>query len=161
MKIIPYILYLLLIALYITILSDLISIFGVGIDLIILLVVAVGLFKSETEAIWFGIAAGIISGSVRLDLMPWEVLIIGVTAAAVNQIGSRINLESLMSKILVLAGAVLFHGIIFSLVVSTDSFFFVLIRFIIPSMVYTVLLGLIFFLIKDGRITWANIKALF
>jgi len=125
------------------------------------LVVAVGLFKSEIEAVWCGVAAGVVSGATRLDLMPWEVLVIGIIAAAVYQVGSRINLESLISKILVLAGAVLLHGMVLSLVISTDSFFFVLVRFLIPSMVYTVLLGLIFFLIKDGRISWANIKALF
>jgi len=47
------------------------------------------------------------------------------------------------------------------LVISADNFFYVLLRFVMPSMVYTVLLGVLFFLIKDGRISWEKTKALF
>ncbi len=161
MKIIPYILYLFLIAFYVTIFSDFVAIYGVTIDLVVFLVVAVGLFKDEIEATWFGVAAGIVAGATRLDLMPWDVLTIGVIAFAANQMGTRINLESLLSKIIVLATAVLLHGIVQTLVISADNFFYVLLRFVMPSMVYTVLLGVLFFLIKDGRISWEKTKALF
>ena len=161
MKVIPYLLYLFLITFHSVILSDIISILGVRLNLLILIVVIIGLFKSETEAVWFGLAAGIIVGANRLDLMPWEVLVITIIAVAVKQVSSRINLESFASKVVVLASSVFLHGIIISLIISTEEFFFVLVSYILPGTAYTVLIGLIFFLIKDGRISRQKIKALF
>lgn len=161
MKIIPYFLYLYLITFHMTILSDIISIYGVTVDLLILIVAMIGLYKSEAEAIWFGMAAGIIAAATRLDLMPWEVLVVVGIALAVRQVSTRINLESLASKALVLAGAVFFHQLIMTLLISTEESLFILLRYIIPGVAYTLIFGLIFFLIKDGRISWPKIKALF
>ena len=161
MRVIPYLLYLFLITFHSIILTDLISILGVRLNMPILIIVLIGLFKSETEAIWFGLSAGIIIGAARLDLMPWEVLVITVIAVAVKQVSSRINLESLASKVVVLACSVFLHEVIITLIISTEEFFFILIRNILPGTAYTVLVGLLFFLIKDGRISREKIKALF
>lgn len=161
MKIIPYLLYLFLITFHSIILSDIISILGVRLNVLILIIVMIGLFKTETEAVWFGLSAGIIVGAARLDLMPWEVLVITVIAVAVKQVSSRINLESLASKVVVLASSVFLHEVVLSLIISTEDFFFILIRYILPGTAYTVLFGLILFLIKDGRISRQKIKALF
>ena len=161
MRVLPYLLYLFLITFHTIILSDIISIFGVRLNLLILLIVIIGLFKSETEAIWFGLSAGIIVGAARLDLMPWEILIIIIIIVAVKQVSSRINLESLASKVVVLASSVFLHEIIISLIISPKEFLYILIRYIVPGTAYTVLIGLIFFLIKDGRISRQKIKALF
>ena len=161
MRVIPYILYLFLITFHSIILSDIVSILGARLNMLILIIVIIGLFKSETESIWFGLTAGIIVGSTRLDLMPWEVLVITIIAVAVKQVSSRINLESLASKVAVLACSVFLHEVIITLIISTEEFFFLLIRYILPGTAYTVLVGLIFFLIKDGRISRQKIKALF
>ena len=161
MRVLPYLLYLFLITFHSIILSDLISIMGVRLNMLILIIVLIGLFKSETEAIWFGLSAGIIVSAARLDLMPWEVLVITVIAVAVKQVSSRINLESLASKVVVLACGVFLHEVIITLIISTEEFFFILIRYILPGTAYTVLIGLIFFLVKDGRISREKIKALF
>ncbi len=161
MRVLPYLLYLFLITFHLIILSDLISILGARLNMLILIIVIIGLFKSETEAIWFGLSAGIIVGAARLDLMPWEVLVITVIAVAVKQVSSRINLESLASKVVVLACSVFLHEVIITLIISTEEIFFILIRYILPGTAYTVLIGLIFFLIKDGRISRKKIKALF
>ncbi|MCP4703011.1 MAG: hypothetical protein GY865_00250 [candidate division Zixibacteria bacterium] len=161
MRVLPYLLYLFLITFHTTILSDLTSILGVHLNLLILIIVMIGLFKSETEAVWFGLSAGIIVGAARLDLMPWEVLIITVIAIAVKQVSARINLESLASKVVVLASSVFLHEVIISLIISPSEFLFILVRFILPGTAYTVLVGLILFLIKDGRISKQKIKALF
>jgi hypothetical protein len=161
MKIIPYILYLFLIAFYATIVADIISILGVTVDLLIIIVVMIAFYKSETEALWFGMAAGVVAGATHLNLMPWEISIVSLIALAVNQIGGRINLESAVSKIFVLGCCALVHGIVMTLSVSTEEFFFVLIRYILPGAVYTLVIGSIFFLVKDGYISWSKIKALF
>ncbi len=161
MRVLPYLLYLFLITFHSIILSDLMSILGVRLNVLILIIVLIGLFKSDTEAIWFGLSAGIIVGAARLDLMPWEVLVITVIAVAVKQVSSRINLESLASKVVVLACSVFLHEVIITLIISTEEFFFILIRYILPGTAYTVLIGLLFFLIKDGRISREKFKALF
>ncbi len=161
MRVLPYLLYLFLITFHSIILSDLISILGVRLNMLILIIGLIGLFKSETEAVWFGLSAGIIVGAARLDLMPWEVLVITVIAVAVKQVSSRINLESLASKVVVLACSVFLHEVIITLIISTEEFFFILIRYILPGTAYTVFIGLLFFLIKDGRISRKKIKALF
>jgi len=161
MRVIPYLLYLFLITFHSIILSDLTSILGVHLNLLILLIVIIGLYKSETEAIWFGLSAGIIVGATRLDLMPWEVLIITIIAIAVKQVSARINLESFASKVVVLACSVFLYESIISLILSPSEFLFILIRFILPGTAYTVLIGLMFFLFKDGRISKQKIKALF
>lgn len=161
MKVLPYLLYLFLITFHSIILSDIISILGARLNLLVLIIVIIGLFKSETEAVWFGLSAGIIVGATRLDLMPWEVLIITIIAVAVKQVSSRINLESLASKVVVLASGVFLHEVIMALIISTEEFFFILIRYILPGTAYTVFVGLIYFLVKDGRISRQKIKALF
>jgi len=161
MKVLPYLLYLFLITFHSIILSDIISILGARLNLLVLIMVIIGLFKSETEAVWFGLSAGIIVGAARLDLMPWEVLIITIIAVAVKQVSSRINLESLASKVVVLASGVFLHEVIMALIISTEEFFFILVRYILPGTAYTVLIGLIYFLVKDGRISRQKIKALF
>jgi len=161
MKVLPYLLYLFLITFHSIILSDIISILGARLNLLVLIIVIIGLFKSETEAVWFGLSAGIIVGAARLDLMPWEVLIITIIAVAVKQVSSRINLESLASKVVVLASGVFLHEVIMALIISTEEFFFILVRYILPGTAYTVLIGLIYFLVKDGRISRQKIKALF
>lgn len=161
MKILPYLLYLFLITFHLIILSDIISILGARLNVLMLIIVMIGLFKSETEGVWFGLAAGVIVGAARLDIMAWEVLLITFIAVAVKQVSSRINLDSLASKVVVLASAVFLHEVIISLIIFTDKIFFILIRYILPSTAYTVLVGLILFLIKDGRISRQKIKALF
>lgn len=161
MKILPYLLYLFLITFHLIILSDIISILGARLNVLMLIIVMIGLFKSETEGVWFGLAAGVIVGAARLDIMAWEVLLITFIAVAVKQVSSRINLDSLASKVVVLASAVFLHEVVISLIIFTDKIFFILIRYILPSTAYTVLVGLILFLIKDGRISRQKIKALF
>jgi cell shape-determining protein MreD len=161
MKIIPYILYLLLLACYNTVLSEIISIYGVAVNLAVLMVALVALNKSEPVALWFAIAAGIVAGSVRLDLMPWQVMILGLAAITVNHIGRRVNLDAILSRLLILAGVILIHTLIFAILVTPDNIPYLIYRIVLPSTLYTLIIGWLFFLIKDGHLTWAKIKALF
>ncbi|MBN2226874.1 MAG: hypothetical protein JW763_05880 [candidate division Zixibacteria bacterium] len=161
MRILPYLLYLYLLGLHLTILSDVTSIQGVRIDLAALLVILVALYKSDLVALWFALASGIVVGSLRLDLMPWEMFVLGVIAVAIHQSSRRMNLESLTSRLLLLGGFLLLHGLAISLVISTSDFGTMLIRQVIPGTVYTLLFGWLFLLWRDGCLTWEKIKALF
>jgi hypothetical protein len=161
MRAIPYILYIYLITFHETILVEGISIFGISIDPYVLLVALVGLYKTDLEAFWFAFAVGIVAGSVRLDLMPYQVLVLTAIGVAVNELSVRINLDSVASRIIILAGAVIVHKSIMTLLISADQFPYMLVRYIVPGAAYTMLAGFLFFMIKDGRVTWQRIKTLF
>ncbi len=161
MKVIPYIIYLFLLTFHDIILRELISVYDVAIDFTILLVVLVALYKSEEEAVWFAFFAGMITGVGDMAMMPYEILTVVLLAIASNQMAARINLESIASRVIILTSAVIVHRIIVTIMVSSTEFFYMFVRNIIPAAIYTMLIGLIFFMIKDGRITWQRIKALF
>ena len=161
MSIIPYIFYLYLLGFHVTILSDITSIFGVTIDLAALMVCLIAIYKNELSALWFAIAAAIVAGAMKLEIMPWEMLFLGALALAVRHLSVRLNLDSTASKLLLLAGGLLFHRLALTLAISPADFFTLLYRYIIPSVIYTWCLGWLYFLYRDGRITWAKFKALF
>jgi len=161
MKIIPYIIYLYILGLYYTILSDLTVIYGATVDLAALMVALVALYKSETAALWFAISVGIIVGSRRLDLMPWEMAILAVLALIVNQISARMNLESSISRLILLAVVFLIHQSVIAFLVSSDDLFFVMYRTILPGILFSLLIGWIFLQFRDVHATWRRFKALF
>lgn len=161
MSIIPYIIYLYLLGFHVTIFSDVSSVFGITIDLAGLMVCLVAIYKSQLAALWFAIAAAMVTGAMQLDLMPWEMLFLGILAIGVKQLSNRVNLESLASRLLLLAMGVIFHKLAISLAVSTADFLVMLYRYILPGTIYTWVLGIIYFLYRDGHITWAKFKALF
>ena len=161
MKIIPYILYLFLIAFHHTIFSELTSIYGAAIDLTVLLVALIAIYKGEVATLWFAFAAGIVAGTPRPDLMPWEILILCVGAIIINRLISGINLESITSRLVIIGGFLFFHAIAINLVLFAGEFLYVLWRSIIPGTVYSLIIAWLILLCFDGRITWTKIKALF
>jgi len=161
MRIIPFILYLFLITFHVAILGDLTAILGIKFNMFVLMVTLVALYKGDGEAIWFGFFAGLVFGSQRLDLMPWEIVIATLTAIVVKEISTRINFESIASRVIIIGSCVLLHDILIILLISAREFFFLFTRYVLPGVVYTVILGWLFFMIKDGRITWQRVKALF
>jgi len=60
MTIIPYLIYLLLVALHVVILKDVTTIYTVPLNLSAFLVLAVTLYKDDMTAIWFGFFAGLV-----------------------------------------------------------------------------------------------------
>ncbi len=161
MKIIPYIIYLYLLAFHYTILSDLVSIYGVTVDLTVLMVTFVAIYKDELTAFWFAITVGIVVGTLRLDLMPWEILFLTGFAVLINHISTRVNLSSMTARLTILAAFLIVHGTLVMLLISGESFLFLMYRYVLPSTVYSLIPGWIFFLIKDDRLTWNEIKAQF
>jgi hypothetical protein len=160
MKFIPYIFYLYVLAFYNTVLSDLFSIYGVNLDLPLLMVTIIALYRTETTALWFAIGVAVISAIQRLDMMPWEILALGGIAVVANQVSLRMNLESIASRLIVLAVFLLIHNVFITLVMSFDNFPFVLYRYILPGTIYTMFLGWLVFLFKDGLFSLRKVKAL-
>ena len=161
MKILPYILYIYLLGFHVTIFSDISSIYGITIDLTALLVCLVAIYKEESTALWFAIAAGFVAGAVNLSLMPWELFVLGGLALALSHLSRRINLDSIASRLMLLAGGLFVHAMVISLVFSSRDFITILFRYIFPSIIYTWLIGWMFFLYRDGRVTWKKIRDLF
>lgn len=161
MRIIPYIIYLFILAFHYTILSELISIYGATIDLAVLLVTFVALYKNELTAFWFAIAVGIVAGTLRLDLMPWEILFLTGFAVLISYFSTRINLSAITTRMIILILFLIIHKTLITLMISSESFLFIMYRYILPGAVYSLIPGWIFFLIKDDRLNWNEIKAQF
>ncbi len=161
MKIVPYIFYLFLITFHNTILSGAISIWDARIDLVVLIVALVALYKGELVGIWFAFSAAVVAGSLRLDLIPWEMLVLGLSALIIHQVSLRVNLESITTRMIILAAIILFHQLVMALVISAETFLYSGYKVILPSIIYTLVPGWLFFQFKDGNITWAKIKSVF
>ena len=160
-RIIPYILYLLLISFHDVILDDATRIFNASIHLSTLFVFAVALYKSEITATWFGFAVGIVTSAEVPQMMGWHAFLLACLAVLAYQVRQRLNLESIYSRILVIAGGVLVVGLINLLLESFDSFFYLIWGRVLLGTIYTSLVAWIFFMFKDGRITYQKIKAIF
>jgi len=161
MKVIPYIIYLYILALHYTILTDLVSIYGSVIDLAVLMVVLVAIYKDEITSLWFAISVGIVAGSQRFELMPWEILILAGIALLINYISTRADLGAITTRLIILGGFLLIHKSVITLLSSNEAFAYMIYRYILPSTIYSLFPGWLFFLIIDGRITWRKIKAQF
>ncbi len=160
MRIILYIFYLYILAFYNTILGDMISIYGVTIDLAGLLVILIAIYRGETTALWFAIGTAVITSTQRLDLMPWEMFSLCAVAVTAKQIGTRINLDSIPSRLIIIISLLLVHNIVITLAISSDEFVYVLYRYMLPGAGYTLLLGWLLLLIGDGLISVRKVKVL-
>jgi hypothetical protein len=122
-------------------LRDLTSIHGVAVDLTALLTALAAFYAGEDAAIWFAVALGVVASAPRPNLMPWEILSLTGIAASVNLIRVKLNLDTTASKMFLLAAALLAHGIVISAVISFEDFSYILLRYILPGAVYSMMAG--------------------
>jgi rod shape-determining protein MreD len=164
-RLIPYVVYLYLIAVHRELTGPLLEIhaghWGAHWNLTALLVSLVALYKREYEALWFGFVAGIVVSAGEAEWMSWHALTLALTALIVTGIRFRLNLASLYARLLVVAGAVLIHEILIAWRLGGDQFYWELLTVALPSTVYTSVVAWLFFKIKDGQITWTRVKELF
>lgn len=161
MKLIPYLMYLLLIACHATILRQFTSIYGVTISLAVLTVLLVAIYKSESTALWYGFAAGLVVAANTPSYMGLHALVMTALAVGVFQIRERLNLDSVYAKVLLVTGGVIVHNVVVLALQPGPGFWFLLISSALPGALYTSLLAWVFFLTKERRITWQSIKAIF
>ena len=164
MRFIPYILYLFLIAFYRTILSDIFSFGWAEIYLAALLVMLVALSKDLYIALWFGFSAGIIYDAPEPMYLGVHMLFLSVIGAATAQLKVRFNLESLKSRVLLLLGGLFVYAIPRTLIyeqLESGEFLGFLLRGVLLSIVYSTLIGLVFFMFQSGQISYKKLKSLF
>lgn len=161
MRIIPYILYLLLVAFHEVIFRDLTAIYGVTIYLPAFLILAVALYKSELTVVWFGFAVGLVTSAGAPAVVGWFGLLGAAIGAAAFHLRERLNLESLASKLLLMSLGILTYSIVETIIVRPDGFWYILGTQVLPGTVYTTVLAWVFFLFREGRLTAKKIRAMF
>ncbi|MBU8933566.1 MAG: hypothetical protein KOO62_06130 [candidate division Zixibacteria bacterium] len=161
MRLIPYLVYLLLIACHQVILKDLTDIFGVGLSLTAFLVMAVAISKSELISMWFGFVAGLVMLAGYPDLMGGSAVITAMLGLAAFHACERLNLESLYSKLLLVLAGVVLHNALILLLMNWSEFFHLLIVSALPSAIYTTVLAWIYFLVLEGRLTFRKLRSVF
>jgi rod shape-determining protein MreD len=161
MRVIPYILYLLLVAMHVVIWRDITSIYGVTVSLSALLVVLVALYKDFVTAAWFGFFAGLVSAAALPHLLGWYALIMAGLAVAVSYTKEQLNLDTIRPRLLLVAGGILLYNLV-SLGVSRSGGFLTLSwTSAVLGAAYTTLIAWLFFLVKEGVITVKKIKSIF
>lgn len=161
MRIIPYIIYFLIIALFKVIFQDMLTIYGVSINITALLVMIVAIYKSEMSALWFGAVAGLVLSASTPQLFGAYFLTTATLGIVTYHCREMLNLESLYSRLLLIFLGVISYSVLILFVNSIDGFGYLLITNILPGALYTTIIGWIFFLIKEDRITFLKIKSLF
>lgn len=161
MKFVPYFLYLWLIGFHIVIGRDVSSIYGVSINLTALVVVLVAYYKSEVVAAWFGLLAGLLVGCSEPGMMGWTGLIFAAVGLTAYHVKERLNLDAMFARVLMILGGVLTAELLTGLESGTSGFGYRLLTEMIPGAVYTTIIGWLFFLNKDGRLTYQKAKSIF
>jgi hypothetical protein len=161
LRIIPYILYLLLISLHVVILADLTSIVGVKIDLAAFLILAVALYKGELASLWFGFAAGLTAGATLPNAIGWFALFGAALGLGANRVKDRINVDSLAAKLLMTFTGVVLFNLAVSSVIQSEGLGALWWRDVPAGALYTTILAAVFFAIKHGYLTGQRFKSIF
>lgn len=160
-RILPYLFYLWLVAMHQVFLGDVLAIFGVHLNLPVLLVLLVPLFKSEIASCWFGFLTGLVAMAGVSSVTGWNALTMAAIAFMAFHTKDKMNLESIYSKlILVFLGAVIYNAVNL-VMVRGDGIFILLGAKALAGAVYTTLAAWLFFLVKEGRITFRKFRAIF
>ena len=161
MRALPYLLYLLLIAMHQVIWRDVTSILGVSINLTALLVVLVALYKTEMIAVWFGFLAGAVMAAGNPATLGWHAFALAVVSLVAYHASERLNLESLYARLLLVSGIVFIHNFLRLIIEQTGDLFYLFWTSVITGAVYTTILALLFFAVKERKITVQRLKAFF
>lgn len=160
-RIIPFILYLALISLHQTLVGDLLSVWGADLALGSLLIMLVALYKSESVGVWFGaMVAFLVNTGDPPAAATGMVVAAGIAVGAVY-FKNRLNLESMAARLAVVFSGCLILELLGAAFSTGDQLLFVWARYTIPSVIYTSLWALLFFLVKDGYLTRSRLARLF
>lgn len=160
-RVLPYILYLLLVGMHVVILREITTIITAQINLAALMVLAVAVYKPELVAAWFGFAVGLVLAAGSSHLVGWHALWLAGLGFVAYHAREKLNLDSLYAKLLLIVGGVFLHNILVLITYGAVDFWYQLAVDALPGAVYTAVPAWLFFLFKEGRITVAKIKALF
>jgi rod shape-determining protein MreD len=160
-RVIPFLLYLWLVSLHQVLLGEAVTIYGVGINLPALVVLLVGLHKSELDACWFGFMVGLVAYVGTDNMTGWHALVMTLIGYLAYHARSRVNLESLWSRLLLVFAGVAVHNIVMLAMGRSDAVLFLLVTRALTGALYTTIIAWIFFLFSEGKITFQKFKAIF
>jgi rod shape-determining protein MreD len=158
---IPYLIYLLLLGGHQVITREPTMILGAPLNLTALVVLAVALYKPEVVALWFGFAAGLVVAAIEPDVMGYYAVATAVLGVIGFHVKQRLNLDSFYSKLVVVFAGVLVHNVFSMLILQPSG---LLPRFwssVLLSAVYTTVVSIVFFLLREGIVTKDRVKAIF
>ena len=160
-RIAPFILYLLLVAMHEVIIRDATTIYHASINLPGLLVLLVAIYKPAIVSTWFGFATGLVMAAGRPDLFGWHALTMAALGLVTYHLRERLNLESLYSKLVLIFGGLLLHNTLLLAINGGSGFAYLWLINALPGAVYTAAVGWGFFLFKEKKITFQKVKAVF
>lgn len=161
MRIIPYLIYLLLVGLNQVIFRDLVSIYGAAIDVTALTVLLVAIYKSEETSAWYGFFCGIVAFADFAGILGWYALVTAGLGVVGYHVRNRLNLDSLYTRILLVFGGVLVYNVVVLIIGGGYGFLHQVWSNALPTAVYTTMVAVLFFLFKDGRITFRKLRSIF
>lgn len=161
MRIIPYIIYLLLIAFYVTIWRDLTHIYGATMNIPAFLILAVALYKNEITALWFGFVAGAVASATLPQLMGWHALTGALLGFVGFHVREKLNVDSLAAKLLFTFVGVFIYNTVTMAVNQPGGFLYLLWYSSLTGAAYTTLLATIFYLIRGGQVNQESVKSIF
>ncbi len=161
MRFIPFILYLLLIAFYVTIWRDLTNIYGATMNIPAFLILAVALYKSEISALWFGFAAGAVASATLPHLMGWHALAGAVLGFVGYHVRERLNVDSLAAKLLFTFVGVFIYNAVTVALNQPGGFLYLLWYSALTSAAYTTAVATLFYLVRGGQVTQENVRSIF
>ena len=162
MTVLPYILYLLVIAAHVVILREQMVIYTASLNLPALMVLLVAMYKDDVQATWFGFLAGLVmAAGGPPSQLGWQALVMASLALVSCSVRLRLNLDSLNAKLLFVLGGVMLHNLIVLIIDGTDGFLFYVGSSALAGAVYTTAVAWLFFMIKEKRLTIARVRALF
>ena len=160
-RVLPFVLYLLLVGLHIVVLENSTAIYTARINLAAMVVLAVAVYKPELVATWFGFAVGLVVAASSPGLVGWHVLWLAGLGLAGYHAREKLNLDSLYARLILIVGGVFLHNVLILISSGAVDFWYQLVSVAIPGAIYTALPAWLFFLVKEGRITKDKIKARF
>lgn len=161
MRAIPYVFYLLLITAYQVLLQDIISIYGVVVNLAALAVVLVALYRDTVPAAWFGFFCGVVSAAGLPQVLGYYSLAMALLAVGVGYVRVQLNLDTIRPRLLLAAGAILLYNLVCVAASYVEGFPPLSWSSAILGAVYTSLVAWPFFLIKGGVVTVKKLRAIF
>ncbi|UCG60918.1 MAG: hypothetical protein JSV52_11390 [Candidatus Zixiibacteriota bacterium] len=160
-RVLPFLLYLWLVSLHQVILNDATSIYAATINIPAVVVILIGLYKSELDACWFGFMVGVVTYAGIGDSMGWYVLVMALLGYLTFHVRAKVNLESIYSRVLLVLVGVLIHNVAVLIMAGSDGVFYLLVTGVVTGAVYTAVIAWVFFLFKEGKITAKKLKAIF
>ncbi len=162
MSVVPFLLYLLLVAMHVVILNDVTSIYTAQINLPALLVLLVALYKHDAAAAWFGFFVGLVASAGGPESqLGWQAALMAALAMVGCSIRQRLNLDSMKAKVIYMFGGILIHNLILLLISRAAFFQLQSAGYVLAGALYTTVFAWLFFLIKERQITVEKIKAIF